>query len=374
MQRRSFLLALGAAFLPGGAASAGAGAGGDGGPVYVSACSGKDGGDYVAAFASDGRLLFRTRLPERGHDIAARPGSPELVVFARRPGNWAAIVDRRTGEAGRVVTASPGRHFYGHGAFTADGTLLYATENDIATGAGVLGLYDPRDGYRRLGETTSGGIGPHDLAFRPDAIGGGILVANGGIRTAPESGREMLNPDAMEPSLAVVEPRSGRVLHRIDLGPKLRGLSIRHLAVAPGGAAAFGCQYTGEDDMPPLVGVLTPDGAVRFLDMPEDDLASLNNYIGSVRLDASGRLCAATSPQGSMTAYWDLADGRYLGRQRMSDVCGVAPGSAPETFVLTSGNAGVRVARPGPQDLARLGGSALDAWMWDNHLVRLAGT
>lgn len=366
MDRRSFLLALGAALLPD------TGRAGTADSVYVSACQGQDGAASVAAFDAEGRLLFASRLPERGHDVAARPGSADLVVFARRPGNWAAIVDRRTGLVGTLVTAPPGRHFYGHGTFTADGTLLWATENAIDTGAGVLGLYDARAGYRRIGEIASGGIGPHDLAWRPEAAGGGLVVANGGIRTHPETGREILNPASMEPSLAIVDPASGATLLRADLGPELRGLSIRHLAVAPDGRTVFGCQFEGDPAaLPPLVGVLDPDGRTRFLDLPEDDLAALGNYVGSVRLDGTGRRLAATSPRGNAVVLWDLETGAFLGRRRMTDVCGVAPAGPDGTFVVTSGNAGIRIADAGRADLARLGGTALDGWIWDNHLVRV---
>ena len=366
MDRRSFLLALGTAFLPGPGRAAS--------PehVYVSACQSGDGAASVAAFDPEGRLLFASRLPERGHDVAARPGSDELVVFARRPGNWAAIVDRTNGRVGQIVTAPPGRHFYGHGTFTADGALLWATENAIASGEGVLGLYDARAGYARLGEIPSDGIGPHDLAWRPAGAGGGLVVANGGIRTHPETGREILNPSHMEPSLAILDPRTGATLLKSELGPDLRGLSVRHLAVAPDGRTIFGCQYEGDPAaLPSLVGILETDGRTRFLDLPEDDLAALDNYVGSVRLDASGRRLAATSPRGNAVVFWDLDTGAFLGRRRMADVCGVAPGGRDGTFVVTSGNAGIRMADAGRSDLARLGGTALDGWIWDNHLVRV---
>ncbi|MBV9077811.1 MAG: DUF1513 domain-containing protein [Methylobacteriaceae bacterium] len=371
MDRRSFLVALGAACLPGAAGASATGPDGaePGEPVYVSAAKARDGSAAVAAFGADGRLIYATRLPERGHDVAPRPLSDELVVFARRPGNWAAIVDRRSGAVSRLVTSPPGRHFFGHGVFTADGTILYATENLVATGEGVLGLYDARDGYRRVGERPTHGIGPHDLAFLP---GGALLVANGGTRTQPETGREILNPDSMEPSLAILDPATGAARLKAELGPDLRGLSIRHLAVMPDGSAAFGCQWEGDREaLPPLVGLLAPDGRTRFLDLPEDDLATLDNYIGSVRLDRGGRVLAATSPKGGSAVFWDLATGRYLGRRALPDVCGVAEGAPAGAFVMTSGHGEVRAAAPDRTTLDRLGGSDLERWMWDNHLVRL---
>jgi hypothetical protein len=199
-----------------------------------------------------------------------------------------------------------------------------------------------------------------------------MVVANGGIKTHPETGREMLNKDSMEPSLALIDAERQTVLASVDFGPRLKGLSIRHLAVTPGGETVFGCQFEGDrDEMPALVGTMTPDGKTRFLEMPEDDLDAMNNYVGSVTLDASGTLAAATSPRGNAIAWWDLSTGRYLGRRRMSDVCGIAPAPTSGVFLATSGNAGVRLAPVAGADLAPLGGSELDRWIWDNHLRRI---
>ncbi|MCB8823247.1 DUF1513 domain-containing protein [Microvirga rosea] len=368
IDRRSFLGALGAAvagsFYPRRAYAAGER------PLFVSACFAGENAASVAVFSLDGEMLFNTRLPDRGHDIALRPASSDLVVFARRPGNWAAIVDRMSGEVRQVVTSPEGRHFYGHGVFSADGALLYATENHVAAGDGVLGIYDARNGYRRVGEMPSFGVGPHDLAYLPGNRH--IVVANGGIRTNPQTGREILNKDQMEPSLAIVDPSSESVLLKVDLGPDLKGLSIRHLAVSPRGETLFGCQFTGDDtEMPALVGTLMPDGKSRFLEMPDDALDAMRNYVGSVALDASGTFAAATSPVGNTIAFWNLDTGRFLGRRRMSDVCGVVAAPMDGVFLATSGNSGVSLAPVAQDQLKSLGGTELGRWVWDNHVVSI---
>lgn len=352
-------------------------------PVYISATADPGGrGEYaVAAFTGEGRLLYATRLPARGHDAVARPFSREVVVFARRPGDWAAIVDGATGEVLRVVTTPPERHFFGHGAFSPDGRLLYATENrigagDAAIGQGVLGIYDAASGYVRVDERPTFGPGPHDLAMLTGASGR-VLVANGGTLTQPGTGREILNPDAMEPSLALVDLARGEAIRKVDLGRDLRALSIRHLALAPDGEAAFGCQWEGDAaELPALVGLLSPGGAIRMLDAPEDDLALLRGYVGSVALDASGQVVGATSPRGGIAAFWERRSGRYLGLRRIPDVCGIAADAADRSgtrvFLLTSGHAGVAtVSAVEGSAPRRLGGADLAAPVWDNHLLAL---
>lgn len=377
MNRRSFVLALGAALASGHARADRPQ------PVYISAIAdGAERGEHaVAAFTGEGRLLFSTRLPARGHDIVARPDSREVVVFARRPGNWAAIVDRASGQVLRVITTPPDRHFFGHGAFSPDGNLLYATENRIGAGharvgEGVLGIYDAASAYARVDERPTFGLGPHDLLLLPGR-GSRMLVANGGTLTQPGTGREVLNPEAMEPSLAVVDLSTGDAIRTVDLGREMRALSIRHLALAPDGEAAFACQWAGDDgEAPPLVGLLAPNGGVRMLEAPEDDLALLRGYVGSVALDASGRIVAATSPKGGAVAFWERASGRYLGLRRMPDVCGISSETGgrgdAHAFIVTSGNAGVAtISALDGSALRRFGGADLAAPVWDNHLVAL---
>ena len=193
-------------------------------------------------------------LPARGHGICLRPGTAEAVVFARRPGTFAAVFEPTTGLVVRRFDTPPERHFYGHGVFEPTGRVLVTTENDTSRGQGVLGLYDAADGYRRIGELPAHGIGPHDIALLPD--GRTLAVANGGILTLPESGRDKLNLDSMRPSLNRIELASGRLLDEGRLSDRLHRLSIRHLAQAEGGLIAAGLQWEGEPgDLVPLVAI-----------------------------------------------------------------------------------------------------------------------
>lgn len=315
----------------------------------------------VACFDAEGAEIFSAALPARGHDVTVRAGTPDLVVFARRPGNWFAVVNGRSGDVTSLVHAAAGRHFFGHGAFSADARLLYASENDIATGDGVIGIYDATDGYRRMGELPSGGIGPHDLALLPD--GRSLVIANGGLRTHPDSGREILNPGGMKPNLALLDLTHGEVTARHELEAGLGKLSIRHLAVRPDGLVAFGCQYQGEaEDAPPLLGLLRPGGTPVMLEINDDALFRMRNYIGSVSFDDTGGYLAATSPHGGAALVWDMVRGKVSRSVAMADVCGAAP-NGNAAFLLTSGNAGISASAPSGLSPAPGG----HRWIWDNH-------
>ena len=334
---------------------------------------GEDSGS-ATAFDLRGRELFTLDLPARGHDIALRPGSREAAIFARRPGTWFVIVDRGTGRIIRQQTAIEKRHYFGHGVYSADGKLLYATENDTQTGNGIIGIYDAASGYRRLGEFSSQGIGPHDIALLPD--GRTLVIANGGLMTLPDSGREILNPDTMRSTIDLVDCEQGELLSRFELDPAYRDLSLRHLALTPRGDILFGGQYQGEaEDLPLLAGMVSSSGHMSMLATPEDELAALENYIGSVAVDRDGETLAATSPHGNRIAFWNIASGAFIDSRRMADVCGIAASMHAGEFVASSGNEGCAVLNlsPGgaaPIDFAPLASLPLD--VWDNHLVILS--
>jgi hypothetical protein len=329
--------------------------------LFVSCRMDAENNASVACFDAEGAEIFSAALPARGHDVTVRPGTQDVVVFARRPGNWFAVVNGRSGDVQSLVPAVTGRHFFGHGAFSADARLLYATENDIATGDGVIGIYDATDGYRRIGELPSGGIGPHDLALLPD--GRSFVVANGGLRTHPDSGREILNPDDMKPNLALVDLARGEITARHELDAGLGKLSIRHLAVRPDGLVAFGCQHQGEaEDAPPLLGLLRPSGTPVMLEIDDDALFRMRNYIGSVSFDDTGDYLAATSPQGGSALVWDMARHKVSRSVMLTDVCGAAP-NGKAAFLLTSGNAGITASAPSGLSPAPGG----HRWIWDNH-------
>ena len=265
-------------------------------------------------------------------------------MFARRPGTFAAVFEPATGLVVRRFDTPPDRHFYGHGVFEPTGRVLVATENDISRGQGVLGLYDAADGYRRIGELPAHGIGPHDIALLPD--GTTLAVANGGILTLPESGRDKLNLDSMRPSLNRIELASGRLLDEGRLPDRLHRLSIRHLAQAEGGLIAAGLQWEGEPgDLVPLVAIDRGDG-LATLDAPSDALATMAAYIGSVAFDRSGAILGASCPRGNRIAFWRVADGGFLRTVEIADACALGPAHAPGRFLTASGTGAVIEIEP----------------------------
>lgn len=92
--------------------------------------------------------------------------------------------------------------------------------------------------------------------------------------------------------------------------------------------------------------------------------------VGSVALDGSQEIIAATCPKGGRAAFWERRSGGYLGSRSHSDVCGVVSAGARGAmiFLLSSGNAGRRIAAIDSDVLTPIAGSGLDRWIWDNHM------
>src|SRR5690606_25223539 len=171
------------------------------------------------------------------------------------PGFFALAFSLRDGALLGSLALPADRHFFGHGVFSADGSRLFATENDFDQGRGVIGIYDERPGaqWQRLGEFDTGGIGPHEMVLLPDQRT--LCVANGGLLTHPDYDKTPLNLSTMRPSLAYLDAQDGRLLGNVTLPAELFQLSIRHLAVDHAGAVWFACQHQGPaSEQPQLVG------------------------------------------------------------------------------------------------------------------------
>ena len=341
--------------------------------LYLSARADTAGGYRVSGFSAEGDRFLDLPLPARGHSFAVRPGSRVAVHFARRPGRFALVLDLERSAVTRRLETPADRHFYGHGVFSNDGRLLYATENDFDGDRGVVGVYDAANDYRRIGELESHGIGPHDIRLLSD--GETLVVANGGIATRPDLPRIKLNLPTMAPSLCLVDRRAGTLLQERRLDPALHQLSIRHLAVGPEDTVAVAMQYEGPaGDLVPLVAVWRGVEGLRLLRGPAADLRAMKHYCGSVCFDPSGRTIAASAPRGGLVTFWDVSAGRYLSSTRVPDGCGVAPGTRPAEFLASSGQGGV-VVIDARSDMARpFSVSRLQNGRWDNHLVAVSAT
>ncbi|MBF9031746.1 DUF1513 domain-containing protein [Rhodobacterales bacterium HKCCE3408] len=330
-----------------------------GGPSFLAAARAPDGSFRLCGLDDLGGLVFDLPLPDRGHAAAAHPDRPEAVAFARRPGTFAIVLNCATGRIAATLSSPPNRHFYGHGAFSEDGTRLFTTENNIETLDGVIGVWDTA-GYERIDEYPSGGIGPHEIRRLPGSDT--LVVANGGIATHPDSDRAKLNLPTMHANLTYLDP-DGAMLERHELPEEMQLHSLRHLAIRADGLVAGALQWQGEAiDAPPLLALHRRGGELRFLSADPATERRMAGYAGSVSFSGDGRHVAITSPLGGCLTVFSAETGAPEETALADDVCGLAP--SLDGFVTTTGTG--RVARWPTAPL-----TSHDGLAFDNHLVAL---
>ena len=336
--------------------------------LLISCRSDDNGGHFLSMVDLSGRLQLNIPLPERGHGVALDPRQRRAAVFARRPGTFVWIIDLASGQATHRIAAAPGRHFYGHGLFTADGSRLLCSENAYESGRGVVGVYDAGSDCRRVGELSSHGVGPHEIRLLAD--GRTLVVANGGIRTHPDLPRVKSNLASMRSSLAYLDLASGRLLHRREPEPQWHQLSIRHIDVSPDDRVAIAMQFEGQPQLlPPLIAIQQGDRPIHLLTAPVAIQRRLKNYCGGVAFSADGKCFAVSSPRGGLVTLWS-SGGDYLGAHEQQDACGIGPvtGGGSEFLISDGGGGVVRIE----ENLAALEYLSFPGYRWDNHMLTLS--
>ena len=324
-----------------------------GSPAWLSAGKTPSGSYVLRGLSPSGEGLFEIDLPARGHAAAAHPTRAEAVAFARRPGTFALVLDCFGGAIRHRLTPPEGRQFNGHGAFSADGTVLMTSEVVAEGSEGRIGLWET-EGYRRIGEWSSGGIGPHDIKRLAD---GRLVVANGGIETDPGD-RSKLNIETMRPNLALLAP-DGTLVELAGLEPDLHQNSIRHLALV-GEGVGFAMQWEGDPaEAVPLLGLWTPGTPPVLCPPIAAEAFTMKGYAGSIA--AHGGMVAISSPRGGAVMVFTQG-GAPLITHRRADVCGLAPLGAG--FVASDGSGRLWVA-----DSEAFSPVAAADIAWDNHMI-----
>jgi hypothetical protein len=339
----------------------------DDGVRYLSAAATLNGRYAVVAVDEDGAIDFDLDLAARGHGLAVRPGSSEALCFARRPGKFALVIDTLAGQMVTEIPAAPARHFSGHGLFVRGGDLLLTTENDEDKHQGLIGIYDARANYARVGEFPTFGIGPHDLALLPD--GKTLVVANGGIdkRHDDTGGVDLAD---IRSDLAYLDWQSEKLLERVTLEPQFARLSIRHLALTESGDVAAALQDSA--DVPdldwPLGFLHRPGSSPRWLAAPHGGWGRLRGYCGAAAVDSGAGVIAMSSPRGNCIGLWDEA-GATLEALEIHDGCGLSATGMAGQLMVSSGS-GELFAVTGDAAQPALRG-ANGEFRFDNHMIRL---
>jgi hypothetical protein len=331
-----------------------------GAPAFLAAAREPDGSFSLYGLSLAGEARFRLPLPARGHAGAAHPNRAEAIIFARRPGTFALVLNCANGALVNQLAPPPGRQFNGHGIYTPNGDFLLTSEQDSETSAGLIGIWDAQKNYARIGDFSTQGLGPHDIRLLDQ--GRTIVVANGGIAT-DAADRRKLNIPTMRPNLAYLT-LGGEPLEIMELEPDLRQSSIRHLAITGDGLVGFAMQWEGpENAATPLLGLHRKGQSPTLCEAPLTDELLMKGYAGSIAFSGSETEVAITSPKGGRIHRFSRG-GAFLGAIVQKDVCGLAPGKSG--YFSSDGFGGLIVATErGPTKIAE------HPCAWDNHILAL---
>jgi hypothetical protein len=330
--------------------------------------SDRDGKHFFSVIFQDTGTEINILLPQRGHGVCTTTDGNHAAVFARRPGDYVWVIDLNTQQVSHKINAISQRHFYGHGVFTNDGSMLLCSENSYEDGKGVIGVYDVHNDFARVGEFESFGIGPHEIKLLSD--GKTLVVANGGIQTHPDMPRVKLNLETMRANLAYIDIASGRLLHKHELDANLHQLSIRHIDISSNDNVAIAMQSQGDPYLyPPLIAIQQGEQSIKVLTAPGDIQNRLRNYCGSVAFSQNSKIFIVSSPRGGLATYWS-ADGDYLGLHNQVDACGVSHSVNNESEFLVSDGTGAILQVSNDDTSTEYYRSS--QWRWDNHLLTLS--
>jgi hypothetical protein len=266
-------------------------------------------------------------LPFFGHGLAIDPLNHNRMCLFEKKGPGACEIDLSVGKMTRTISTLPTRHFYGHGSYSSDGSVVYCTETDLESSQGYVVVRNSKT-LQVEGEFPSYGANPHDCQL----IEGGkvIAITNGGAAIGHEPA----------PNVAYVDIVTQKLLQKFELDNS--HFNTGHLAISKSGDLAV--------TSAPRLGLPESDlGALSFLRLgrletmkaPAEVVAGLRAETLSLCINEATGIVAATSPAGNLLTFWELKSGRLAKSVEINNPRGIAMTLDKTQFILSHGQEGV---------------------------------
>jgi len=244
--------------------------------------------------------LHRVPLSFFGHGVVPDPAHPERAAVFQKKGKGACEVDLVAGEVLRPIETASNRRFYGHGAFSRDASLLYATETIVEGDFdGLIAVRDART-HEYLGEFPTYGSSPHDCVLIDD--GRVLAITNGG---GPRGG--------VAPSVTYVDVETQKLVEKLEFSTP--DINAGHLSVSSAGdLAVISAQREGLKPYENTGGVtLRPRGGdFTTVASPSDVVERMFGETLSLCIDERRRIVAATTPIANLVTFWNLETGELV--------------------------------------------------------------
>jgi hypothetical protein len=269
------------------------------------------GGQFVEAGSSaeDMKFVFSVLQPDSTeptliktdflpHAIALKPDQPTLMAVFEKKGPGACEIDLNSMELTRVIETVPERHFYGHGAYSADSSLIYCTESYLDDFKGIIAVRDAGS-HQILGEFPTYGEEPHECQL----IDGGkvMVVTNGGGRPGGEA-----------PCVTYIDVQSEKLLERIELTSEI--INTGHFAIADDGslivvsAPRAGLDLTDNGG----VSIRVAGKSMQTMTEPADIVARMKGEALSVAIHEKSGIAAVAHPDGGMVTFWSMQKAEFI--------------------------------------------------------------
>lgn len=255
------------------------------------------------------------------HGIAVDPRNPERLVMCEKIGPGAAEVDLATLSLVRNIPTVEARYFYGHCAFSNDGSLLYATETYLDSKQGVIVIRDA-DSLEVIGEFPSFGDSPHECRIIDD--GKTMVVTNGG---------GMLEGSA--PNVAYIDIESRTLVRQESLTNRM--LNAGHFMVADDASLiVVSAPRAGLGiDNPGGVSIQPGGKKMKSITSPKKIVAGMQGEALSVAVLRD--IALVTHPGGNMLTFWSLSERRFIRKVDLPGPRGVALTDDQRHFVVSFG-------------------------------------
>jgi uncharacterized protein len=263
------------------------------------------------------------RLSFLAHGIAIHPQKPHLLALFEKKGPRACELNLETGQVTRMIPTEASRYFYGHGAYSADGNHLYATETILDSEEGVI-VQRNATTMSVEGLFPTFGANPHDCQ----------LIEKGTVLAITNGGKTK-GPDSMA-GVSYVNVKTQKLMRQFKMTDSRFNTGHLHIShdqqlivtSAPHPSLPF--------SDPGAISVVGPDGNLKNINTPTA-AAHLKSETLSLCIDEDRHVVAATSPAGNTVTFWNLRTNELLSTLELPNPRGIVITADKKYYVVSYG-------------------------------------